>query len=196
MMQNMIILYEYYPYKPDKKASNQQMIFHARQASRYLWPVSGYFPELMRCLKHWWWSIQATAWKYNYAGLEQYYDSLGTSLLPIIHCFSRNSDRYYDDMFGLPLISVNHINWPANLNIWKVSRTLAVHNQWLGWSAWRGIYWCEQKKQSKNTCSMRLLLFWLSTFESTKDSAYYKWYAYYNWTKTNLQDSTIFLFRQ
>ncbi len=54
-----------------------------------------------------------------------------------------------------------------------------------------GIYWCEQKKKSKNTCSnapAAVLAFKL--FEATKDSSYFYWgEKIYNWTKANLQDS-------
>jgi len=59
-----------------------------------------------------------------------------------------------------------------------------------------GIYWCEQKKQSKNTCSnapASVLAFKL--FEATKDSSYFNWgVQIYNWTKSNLQDSTDYLY--
>jgi predicted alpha-1,6-mannanase (GH76 family) len=59
-----------------------------------------------------------------------------------------------------------------------------------------GIYWCEQKKQSKNTCSnapASVLAFKL--FEATRDSSWFnRGLLIYNWTKTNLQDSTDFLY--
>jgi predicted alpha-1,6-mannanase (GH76 family) len=59
-----------------------------------------------------------------------------------------------------------------------------------------GIYWCEQKKRSKNTCSnapASVLAFKL--YEATCDSSYFIWgLRIYNWTKTNLQDTTDYLY--
>ena len=59
-----------------------------------------------------------------------------------------------------------------------------------------GIYWCEQKKQSKNTCSNApASVLALKLFESTGDSSYFRWgMRIYNWTKTHLQDSTDHLY--
>ena len=54
-----------------------------------------------------------------------------------------------------------------------------------------GIYWCEQKKESKNTCSNAPgSVFALKLFEATKDSTYFHLgKTLYEWTKQNLQDS-------
>ncbi len=59
-----------------------------------------------------------------------------------------------------------------------------------------GIYWCEQKKQSKNTCSNApASVLALKLFETTGDSSYFKWgLRIYNWTKTNLQDTSDYLY--
>lgn len=59
-----------------------------------------------------------------------------------------------------------------------------------------GIYWCEQRKESKNTCSNAPgSVFALKLFEATKDSAYFvKGQRLYEWTQTNLQDSTDYLY--
>ena len=59
-----------------------------------------------------------------------------------------------------------------------------------------GIYWCEQKKFSKNTCTnapASVLAFKL--FEATQDSTYfYQGKEMYSWTKEHLQDKTDYLY--
>jgi predicted alpha-1,6-mannanase (GH76 family) len=59
-----------------------------------------------------------------------------------------------------------------------------------------GIYWCEQKKQSKNTCSNApASVLALKLFESTRDSSYFRWgLRIYEWTKANLQDPADLLY--
>lgn len=59
-----------------------------------------------------------------------------------------------------------------------------------------GIYWCEQKKFSKNTCSNAPgAVFALKLFEATSDSSYFhKGKNLYEWTKANLQDKKDYLF--
>ncbi len=55
-----------------------------------------------------------------------------------------------------------------------------------------GIYWCEQKKESKNTCSNApAAVFALKLFEATKDKEYLnEGRRLYEWTKAGLQDPT------
>ena len=59
-----------------------------------------------------------------------------------------------------------------------------------------GIYWCEQKKESKNTCSNAPgSVFALKLFKATNDSLYFKrGKELYKWTQKNLQDSTDYLY--
>jgi len=59
-----------------------------------------------------------------------------------------------------------------------------------------GIYWCEQKKESKNTCSNAPgSVLALKLYEATNDTAFLNWgVRIYNWTKTNLQDTTDYLY--
>lgn len=59
-----------------------------------------------------------------------------------------------------------------------------------------GIYWCEQKKFSKNACSNAPgSVFALKLYEATNDSSYlHKGKRLYEWTKANLQDKEDFLF--
>lgn len=59
-----------------------------------------------------------------------------------------------------------------------------------------GIYWCEQKRTSKNTCSNAPgSVFALKLYQATKDSVYLsKGEQLYNWTKEQLQDPTDYLY--
>jgi predicted alpha-1,6-mannanase (GH76 family) len=59
-----------------------------------------------------------------------------------------------------------------------------------------GIYWCEQKKQSKNTCSNApASVLALRLFEATRDSSYFWWgLRLYEWTRANLQDPADHLY--
>lgn len=59
-----------------------------------------------------------------------------------------------------------------------------------------GIYWCEQKKASKNTCSNAPgSVFALKLFQATQNKTYLnKGEQLYNWTKAQLQDSTDYLY--
>ena len=131
-------------------------------------------------------------------GLKQYYDSLRQPACYQSYIASAgNSDRYYDDNVWLALdfcesykLTGNSEYLNKSIETWQF--IISGWDDQLG----GGIYWCEQKKQSKNTCSNApacVLAFKL--FESTKDSSYFKWgMRIYNWTKTNLQDSTDFLY--
>ena len=59
-----------------------------------------------------------------------------------------------------------------------------------------GIYWCEQKKESKNTCSNAPgSVLALKLFKATNDSIYFRQgKELYEWTQKNLQDSTDYLY--
>ena len=60
----------------------------------------------------------------------------------------------------------------------------------------RQIYWCEQKKEAKHTCSNAPgSVLALKLFKATKDSIYYtQGKELYEWTKAHLQDSTDYLY--
>ena len=194
------LLYEYYPYKPDKKANNLpgDNSIPVRRVS-YLWPFSGLFSGVNAMVK----ATGDNQYKQMLEniimpGLQQYYDSLRKPACYQSYIASAgNSDRYYDDNVWLALdfcesykLTGNSEYLNKSIETWQF--IISGWDDQLG----GGIYWCEQKKQSKNTCSNApacVLAFKL--FESTKDSSYFKWgMRIYNWTKTNLQDSTDFLY--
>jgi uncharacterized protein YneR len=182
------LLIEYYP---DKPTANKRVAF--------LWPTSGVFSGVTALLK-------ATGDKQFrqildknvLPGLEQYYDSLRNPFCYQSYIASAGpSDRYYDDNIWLALdfcdlymLTHEKKYLDKALGLWQF--IMSGWDDQLG----GGIYWCEQKKQSKNTCSnapASVLAFKL--FEATNDSTYFnRGLLIYNWTKTNLQDSTDHLY--
>ena len=165
----------------------------------YLWPYSGTFSAVNAL-------FEATHdKKYKklldsrvLPGLEEYFD---TQRVPNAYSsYIRTapaSDRFYDDnvWLGIDFTDTYQMTQePKYLDkaqlIWKFieSGTDSI----LG----GGIYWCEQKKESKNTCSNAPgSVLALKLFKATNDSSYYeKGKKLYEWTQRNLQDSTDYLY--
>lgn len=193
------LLYEYFPYKPYKTSNQPGDISVQGKRVAYLWPFSGLFSGVNALLK----ATGDNQYKQMLEniimpGLKQYYDSLRKpSCYQSYIASAGSSDRYYDDNVWLAIDFCESYKLTGNNEYLKKS----VETWQFIISGWDdqlggGIYWCEQKKQSKNTCSNApacVLAFKL--FESTKDSSYFKWgMRIYNWTKTNLQDSTDLLY--
>lgn len=194
------LLNETYPYKPDNKASylaGDDTLKGRRVA--YLWPTSGVFSGVNALLKT--------------TGDKQYRRTLENVVVPCLDqyydakrqpaCFQSyiasagKSDRFYDDNVWLALDFCESYMLTKNKDYLKKS----VETWQFILSGWDdqiggGIYWCEQKKHSKNTCSnapASVAAFKL--FEATGDSAYFNWgLKIYKWTKTNLQDTTDYLY--
>ena len=131
-------------------------------------------------------------------GLECYYDTTRTPA-----CFQSyiseagHSDRFYDDNIWLGIDFLETYRLTGNKKYLKQSEEiwkflLSGNDDVLN----GGIYWCEQKKESKNTCSNApASVLALQLFETTRDSAYYqKGLELYTWTKVNLQDSDYIYF--
>lgn len=165
----------------------------------YLWPYSGTFSAVNAL-------FEATS-DANYkslldnkvlVGLEEYFDTQRTpeSYASYINSAAQ-SDRFYDDnvWLGIDFTDVYTLTKEAKYLqkaqlIWNFIESGMDSN--LG----GGIYWCEQKKESKNTCSNAPgSVFALKLFKATKDSTYFvKGKHLYEWTKANLQDSTDYLY--
>lgn len=165
----------------------------------YLWPYSGTFSAVNAL-------FEATHDK-EYKklldgrvlpGLEEYFD---TQRVPNAYSsYIRTapaSDRFYDDNIWLGIDFTDTYQMTKEqkyLNkaqlIWKFieSGTDSI----LG----GGIYWCEQKKESKNTCSNAPgSVLALKLFKATNDSSYFeKGKKLYEWTQRNLQDSADCLY--
>lgn len=165
----------------------------------YLWPYSGTFSAVNAL-------FEATHdKKYKklldsrvLPGLEEYFD---TQRVPNAYSsYIRTapaSDRFYDDNVWLGIDFTDTYQMTKEqkyLNkaqlIWKFieSGTDSI----LG----GGIYWCEQKKESKNTCSNAPgSVLALKLFKAINDSSYFeKGKKLYEWTQRNLQDSADYLY--
>jgi predicted alpha-1,6-mannanase (GH76 family) len=194
------LLNETYPYKSDNKASylsGEDTLTGRRVA--YLWPTSGVYSAVNALLK--------TTGDAKYLqmlektvlpGLNQYSDSLRKPACYQSYIASKGeSDRFYDDNIWLSLdfcesFMLTHQRQYLQKAVETWQFVISGWDEKLG----GGIYWCEQKKQSKNTCSnapAAVLAFKL--FEATRDSAYFNWgLRIYSWTKANLQDSVDYLY--
>jgi predicted alpha-1,6-mannanase (GH76 family) len=125
-------------------------------------------------------------------GIETYYDyTRSPACYQSYIADAGHSDRFYDDNVWLAIDFLEAYHLTGNrqylnksLETWKFIIS--------GWDEKQdgGIYWCEQKKHSKNTCSNApAAVVALQLFETTKDSLYFNWgQRIYNWTKTKLQD--------
>lgn len=195
------LLRENYPFKEDYKAtylaSEEQN--DAPNSYSYLWPYSGTFSAVNALFE------KSGDNRFRELldskvldGLEEYYD---TKRLPYGYASyinsAKESDRFYDDNVWLG-IDFTDTYMMTNDNkylekakiIWDF--VMSGCDEKLG----GGIYWCEQKKASKNTCSNAPgSVFAFKLFEATKDSIYFKQgKELYEWTKKNLEDTDFVYF--
>ncbi len=168
-------------------------------AYSYLWPYSGTFSAINVL-------IAAGETVYNkkvldnrvLPGLEEYLD---TKRQPAAYASYINSapesDRFYDDnvWLGIDFTDIYmQTKQQSYLDkakmIWKFIES-GTDDKLGG-----GIYWCEQKKSGKNTCSNAPgAVYALKLFEATNDSSYfYQGKKLYEWTKKNLQDTEDYLY--
>jgi len=165
----------------------------------YLWPTSGVLSGVNTLLK-----ITKDKKYASYLnesiipGIETYFDNTRSPA-----CYQSyiadagHSDRFYDDnvWLGIDFLESYHLTGnkhylDKSIETWKFIIS--------GWSEEQdgGIFWCEQKKHSKNTCSNApSAVLALQLFETTKDSLYFNWgQKIYNWTKSKLQDPADYLY--
>ncbi len=195
------LLRETYPFNEDYTAS---YLSDEKQAKRknpysYLWPYSGTLSattalyEIAKEKKY-----AAILEEKVFPGLEEYFDTKRTPHAYASYVNSApQSDRFYDDNIwigldftDLYLLTKDNYYLEKAKSIWKFIES-GTDNKLGG-----GIYWCEQKKNSKNTCSNAPgAVYALKLFEATADSSYFhQGKNLYHWTKENLQDSSDFLY--
>ena len=195
------LLRETYPFDEGHKATyldNEEQM-NRKNPYSYLWPYSG--------------SLSAVTALYEASGDERYLDLLEEKVLPGLREYYDTrrepaayasyinsaplSDRFYDDnvwlgldFTDLYLATKEQAYLDDALEIWKFieSGTDTV----LG----GGIYWCEQRKASKNTCSNAPgAVYALKLYEATGDTAYLRQGTeLYEWTKATLQDKSDHLY--
>lgn len=165
----------------------------------YLWPYSGTFSAVNALLE----ASHDTRYKKMLdtkvlPGLEEYFDSARPP-----HAYSSyvhtapTSDRFYDDnvWLGIDFTDIYMETKEAKYldkakMIWKFIAS-GMDDKLGG-----GIYWCEQKKHSKNTCSNAPgSVYALKLFKATKDSVYFtQGKSLYDWTQSHLQDPVDYLY--
>lgn len=166
----------------------------------YLWPYSGTFTAVNTIFEASDFSqaYKKTLEKRVLPGLEKYLDTKRnpTAYSSYITSDSK-SDRFYDDniWIGIDFLDIylltheNKYLSKAKM-IWKFIQSGT--DEKLG----GGIYWCEQKKESKNTCSNAPgAVYALKLFQATNDSTFLiQGKKLYEWTKKNLQDTEDYLY--
>ena len=195
------LLHENYPFDEQYEVTYLASIEQTNIPNQfsYLWPYSGTFSAVNAL-------FEATHDKKYLRlldkrvlpGLEEYFDTQRTPNAYSSYIQTAPaSDRFYDDnvWLGIDFTDIYQITGEqkyldkAQL-IWKFIES-GTDNLLGG-----GIYWCEQKKESKNTCSNApgsVLAFKL--FKATNDSVYFKQGKdLYDWTQKTLQDSTDSLY--
>lgn len=195
------LLRETYPFNEQHKATYLDNTEQMKQKNpySYLWPYSG--------------SLSAVTALYEAENDSEYLDLLENTVLPGLEKYYDTrrspdayasyintaplSDRFYDDnvWIGLDFTDLylstgdqRYLNKAES--IWKFIES-GTDDQSGG-----GIYWCEQNRKTKNTCSNAPgAVYALKLFEATKDSSYfYQGKKLYQWTKTNLQDTVDYLY--
>lgn len=158
----------------------------------YLWPFSGSFSAYTVLLE----KENDSAVKKQIderilPGLEQYFDTRDPYAYASYVKFAPQSDRFYDDNIWLGIDFLD-----LYLHTYQQSYLKKAEEIWRfvesGWDdkLGGGIYWMEQKKESKNTCSNApAVVYLMKLYEATKSNQYLdKAKQLYQWTKSNLQD--------
>ncbi len=188
------LLRENYPFVKDYEATYLASQDDARpNPYSYLWPFSGTLSAISALYEATGDSVYLTMWEERaMPGLQEYYDSSRTPAAYSSYISSApQSDRFYDDnvWIGIDFTDMymatrNPVWLEKAREVWKFieSGTDSI----LG----GGIYWCEQKKHSKNTCSNAPgSVYALKLFRATADSSYLRQgKALYEWTRATLQD--------
>ncbi|UXD69667.1 glycoside hydrolase family 76 protein [Sphingobacterium faecium] len=192
------LLLEKYPFDENFKADYLNNSEQAAQQKKYayLWPFSGSFSavnalmELPKQKKEY----QKILDKKVLIGLHVYRDE---KRLPIGYASYLNtaaaSDRFYDDNIWLGIdFTDSYLYTKKDVYLTKAKEIWTFVKSGEDSLLGGGIYWCEQKKESKNTCSNApASVFALKLFEATKDSVYFlEGKRLYHWTKEKLEDPT------
>lgn len=183
-------------YQGDTIISASYLIGEDSQKNRkaaYLWPTSGMFSALV--------SLYSVTENNRYLdeikniiipGLLQYRDT--TRQYPSYQSYllsAGESDRYYDDniWLGIDLARLNELSGDTKYYdeakmIWDFLES-GMDDKLGG-----GIYWCEQKKTSKNACSNApAAVFAMKLYSITNDEKYLdKARQLYSWVLNTLQD--------
>ncbi|HLT88905.1 MAG TPA: glycoside hydrolase family 76 protein [Sphingobacterium sp.] len=194
---NSFLLRENFPVDESYQASylgNSNNEEAGRQKYAYLWPYSGGLSATVALYEH------SKNKKYKsiidkrlIPGLEEYYDDKRKPAGYASYISSAPaSDRFYDDNIWIGIDFTNLYLLTGETQYLEKAKVVwdfvySGHDDLLG----GGIYWCEQKKTSKNTCSNApAAVFALKLYEATNEKKYLEMgRSIYEWTKANLQDT-------
>ncbi len=189
------LLQETYPVNPNHKVSylaegsKQSQL----QEVSFLWPYSGVLSGVVSLYKNTHDEKYLSLLEERILpGLETYYDSerlpAGYQSYPV---FAGPSDRFYDDNVWLALDFCEL--YSASNDQKYLDKAIEIYE--FVFSGWDdildgGIYWCEQNKSSKNTCSNAPgTVMCAKLYQLTKDEKYLEAAKKtYKWTKDNLLD--------
>ena len=195
------LLTETYPRNPEQRityTANTGAVVNQQEVS-FLWPYSAL---VSGCV-----SLYKVSGQKKYRklmdrqikpGLDLYWDSTR-----IPHCyqsypaFAGHNDRYYDDNDWVAIDFCDYYERTGDKEY--LEKAIQLHDYiYSGWSEelGGGIYWCEQKKESKNTCSNApATVLCMRLFKLTKDAKYLEQAKKtYQWTRDNLCDPSDFVY--
>lgn len=192
-VEEKLLLRENYPFDEDYMATYLASEEQASMPNPYafLWPFSGTFSAVS--------AIMESDGDYRrmldsrvLPGLEEYYDTKRTPAGYASYIESTPpADRFYDDNVWIGIdftdayLQTGDERYLAKARqVWKFVDS--GRDSLLG----GGIYWCEQARTSKNTCSNAPgAVYALKLYKATGDAAYLgQGKALYEWTKKNLKD--------
>lgn len=190
------LLLERFPFDEGFKADYLNNTEQASQQKKYayLWPFSGSFSAVNALME-----LPKKKSEYQkmldqkvLVGLTGYRDQ---KRLPVGYASYLNtapaSDRFYDDNIWLGIdFTDSYLLTKKKEYLAKAKEVWAFVKSGEDDLLGGGIYWCEQKKESKNTCSNApASVFALKLYEATKDNHYLEeGRRLYHWTKEKLED--------
>ena len=189
------LLRETYPFDEDYKATylapeNQES---RRNSYSYLWPYSGVLSAVAVLAENdstYIGLLEDTV----LLGLEEYFDTVRTPSAYSSYIVSdRPSDRFYDDNIWLGIDFADlYSAFGDEKYLQKAEMIWKFIESGTDGKLGGGIYWCEQKKESKNTCSNApAAVLALKLFRITGDDRYLEaGLSLYEWTRNTLQDAS------
>lgn len=195
------LLQENYPVNPENQVSYlaEGTEQKKNQEVSFLWPYSGMLSGGIALYKE---TGDAKYLKILeeriLPGLEHYWDNIREPFCYQSYpMFNGESDRFYDDNDWLAIDFCDLYGLTKNEKYLKKAEELHKYI-YSGWDDVLdgGIYWCEQKKTSKNTCSNApATVLCMKLYNQTKNEKYLNQaIETYNWTKNNLCDPEDFVY--
>jgi uncharacterized protein YyaL (SSP411 family) len=198
---NTCLLRETFPYDDKYKATYLDSEEQAKRPNlySYLWPFSGMLSAvnaLYCCTKD-----EKYADMLDNRVIKGLYEYFDTKRTPAGYASYINSaplsDRFYDDNVWLVIdFAEAYLENKDRIFLDKAEKTWNFVIS--GWDekVGGGIYWTEQNKSSKNTCSNApSVVAAMKLFKSTNNREYLNMAVkIYEWTKNSLQDSTDYLY--